>query len=256
MRFRVGLGIVLGMLLLGCQGDPQATLTATDSLPDSSAAVPDFPEITTALPVEPLVALPFGYYLDSITEWDSLTEHSTNLYFPQSGHDTVLNAMIRKALAATAKEYEPEPSADIFQSSSYDQWVTSVTVNNDLLSIHYLAQSFYFGAAHFVHGNPCMNIDVATHKWIRLTDVLTFSGKQSKSAFCEWVNAANPDRASELEPKDLVKDLDFHFRKDGMVLCFEDFAKGPGMEEFVVAIDGIQPYLKPWAMEQLGWASK
>ncbi|MBL0019743.1 MAG: hypothetical protein IPP17_25755 [Bacteroidetes bacterium] len=39
-------------------------------------------------------------------------------------------------MAATAKEYEPEPSADIFQNSSYEQWVTSVTVSHDLLSMH------------------------------------------------------------------------------------------------------------------------
>ncbi len=256
MKFRVGLGIVIGILLLGCQSDPKATLTTIDSLPDSSAAIPAPAEISTALPVNPLQALPTGYYLDSITEWDSLTEHSAKLYFPQSAHDTLLNGMIRRALAATAKEYEPEPSADIFQNSSYEQWVTSVTVNHDLLSIKYLAQSFYFGAAHFVHSNPCMNIDVATHKWIRLNNVLSFSGKQSKSVFCEWVNASNPERASELEPKDLVNDLDFHFRKDGMVLCFDDYTKGPGMEEFLVAMDGIQAYLKPWAIEQLGWASK
>ncbi|MBL0019744.1 MAG: hypothetical protein IPP17_25760 [Bacteroidetes bacterium] len=35
MRFRVGLGIVIGILLLGCQSDPKATLTTIDSLPRS-----------------------------------------------------------------------------------------------------------------------------------------------------------------------------------------------------------------------------
>ncbi|MBK9452122.1 MAG: hypothetical protein IPN95_22415 [Bacteroidetes bacterium] len=90
-----------------------------------------------------------------------------------------------------------------------------------------------------------------THKWIRL-DVLSFSG--NIAAFV--MGDAQSDRASELDPKDLVNDLDFHFRKDGMVLCFDDYTKGPGMEEFLVAMDGIQAYLKPWAIEQLGWASK
>ncbi|MBL0019742.1 MAG: hypothetical protein IPP17_25750 [Bacteroidetes bacterium] len=47
------------------------------------------------------------------------------------------------------------------------------------------------------------------------------------------MNHVKSASASELDPKDLVNDLDLSRSPEGMVLCFDDFTKGPGMEEFV-----------------------
>jgi hypothetical protein len=242
----------LGMTLLAAYGCSTPSPDAETSLQDSAASpLQEKFEFTTALPMASLTEYPEGFVEASLRSLDTASNHLTQLFFPQKFDDPAVNAVIRKYCEDYAKDYWPDRPIEEFAQSEFSMWVVDMHVTGDLLSIQWMEQSFYSGAAHFNHGNPCLNIHIKTQKRLYLDDLFSFSGTHSKARFCEVMDPGYPLDLNALKPGDLDRKLDLFVGKDSIALCFDDFERGPSMMQLKASLGDVKPFWSANAMRTL-----
>ncbi len=167
-----------------------------------------------------------------------------------------MNAAIRKYCEDYAKGYFPDRPVEPDASSSFSMWVRDMRLQGDLMSIQFMEQSFYSGAAHFTHGNPCLNIDMVTHRRVYFPELFSFSKTASKAQFCDRVNAESDEVLSELQPQDLKKERAFFMDRDSLILCFDDYDRGPSMTQMKVSYASLAPFWSARSAQYLGIKAK
>lgn len=197
---------------------------------------------TTELIEMVLDPFPAGYKLGEISQVDSASDHHTQLQFPIAETDSSLSAVIQQYCEDFAQAHLPTPPHEEFASSSFSMWVVAMQEHPRLLSIQFMEQSFYWGAAHFNHGNPCLNLDVQTQRRVPFTQLFSFSSGHSKTDFCTLANDLNRDAAGEIVPSLLNAELDYFVGVDSLTLCFDDYDLGPSLCQLRLPLDTLRPY--------------
>lgn len=244
---------MLGCLLAGLFACNSPTnVDAADPPRESASPLPELIEETTAIAMERFSAYPNGFVEDSIFKFDSTTHHSTTLYFPQKPGDQTFNRMVSKYCDQHAEGYFPDGPREAFDNSEFSMWVVDMQLRGDIVSIQWKEQSYYSGAAHFTHGNPCFNWNLKWSVRMDFHHFFKFSGQYSKARFCEIFNQSRQGGDQELEPNELTDALNLFVGKDSLVLCFDDYDRGPSMTQMKASLADMDGFLRANVRREMG----
>ena len=232
---------MLGCLLAGLFACKSPTnVDAAEQPQESAIPLPELIEVTTAVAMERFSTYPDGFVQDSFFKFDSTTHHSTQLYYPKRPGDETFNRMISKYCELKADL--PDTQRGDSDHSEFSMWVVDMQVNGDIVSIQWKEQSYYSGAAHFTHGNPCFNWNVKERVRMDFHHFFSFSGQNSKSRFCEIFNQSRHGGDQELAPSDLTDALNLFIGSDSLALCFDDYDRGPSMTQMKASLADLDGF--------------
>lgn len=182
---------------------------------------------TTAMRTEPLRGMPVPFRLDSFFSADTVRHFTEDVWYPTSAgvHKAFDDAVVMKAMgAASGSTPFPDEAVDAYESQT---WVSSLSVNGNIVSVCFTWQAYTEGAAHFTHGYSTFNFDLKGNREVFFTDLFAFGSREEKETFCEQFSAENSD--AQPVPEDLGKGLKFTLSDSILSIYFDDFEKGPSM---------------------------
>ncbi len=244
---------ILGCLLAGlfaCKSPSK--VDAADQPQESTSPLPELNEATTAIAIDRFSDYPDGFVEDSIFKFDSTTHHSTALCFPQKPGDETFNRMVSKYCDQHAEGYFPDAPREEFDNSEFSMWVVDLQKHADIVSIQWKEQSYYSGAAHFSHGNPCFNWNLKERVRMDFHHFFHFAGQYSKARFCEIFNQSRHGGDQELEPNELTDALNLFVGRDSLVLCFDDYDRGPSMTQMKASFSDIDGFWRANVRKEMG----
>lgn len=234
------------LLLASCTEEKKENpvVKPEDSLPGT------YMMITTAMPVKP-VPLMLPFHLDSLSIRDTSNYFFADLYFPVTNfaQDKLLNELVLKLVKSQTEGYGPGPRKEE-ETVSVDVWVSEMAMNKNLVSFCFTDQNFTQGAAHFNHGYSTLNYNTKTGKQVFLENIFRLNTKKQKEDFCAIVNPTEEGLGpNQLETEDLKHDADFIIRNGNIIFYFDDYEKGPSMEQRIFDLKSFENFLLP----EYGW---
>jgi len=210
---------------------------------------------TTALPLEPLKIFPTSFVPDSTFIEDTTFNFTSIVYFLKSNEDDELNKSMKQFIQHEVDLEKPENKTS--DQSSFEMWVTNITISENLICILFRKQTFTEGAAHYNHEFLTFNYDIMKKKRILFTDVFKFSKSKSKQSFCNELNGyLNGMEASDgyrdgLTPKEIKKDLNYAVL-DKQLIVYPNYCCADESKTFTVDLQLIKDYIDPVLAKDYG----
>jgi len=215
---------------------------------------------TTALPVTPINELPNHYTLVTRVEKDAARNYTATLMVPvaqgalaadDQAFNAVIEAFVRQQVDAA------RPDAGTAEPTTLEVWLIGFNVSAGVIQMLFREQSYTQGAAHYNHSFLTLNYDVVGRKRVRFTDLVPFSGSQTKQGLCDLINRheqgldADEAPTGGLTPTELGPDLDFEVREGKLVIhpnhCCADEGK-----THEVPLKLVQAFLDPAVAKKFG----
>lgn len=226
-------------LTLSCNSGTQ-TVSAENTTQKDSIIQEEGP-VSTALPVVVTSQLPVSFYIDTISYNDSFenpndsaylseTEYELSGYFPQSDLPKYkkFNDALRKMIDDFLLQYKKIAKKE-FGSVSASIWLSDMKLEKDFVSLEFMEQSYWYGAAHYNHRYVTFNYDLLESREIKMKDFLLFKNDDEKQKFCD---AFNPDKSIAsfedviLNADDFSDERSFTAEYFGIRLFFDVYEKG------------------------------
>jgi hypothetical protein len=210
---------------------------------------------TTALPVTPINELPSRYTLVTRLEKEAPRRYTATLQVPRAVDDEnfngVVEAFVRRQVEAA------RPDADAAGATTLEVWLIGFRETSGIIQLLFREQTYTEGAAHYNHGFSTLHYDVAGRARVRFTDLVLFSGSQTRQALCDLINRheqgldADESPAGGLTPDGLGPELDFEVR-DGKLVIYPNHCCADEGRTHEVPLPLVQAFFDPAVARKFG----
>lgn len=234
--------------MVGCNQLNQNSENESGQNDSLETDIPDIVIETTASPIEPLEIFPSPFVSDSIFIEDTAFNFAAVIYFPKSTEDDEFNKFLQQLIQYEINLEKPENKTN--DQTSFEMWVTNLTVSENLTQVLFKQQTYTEGSAHYNHESLTFNYDHVKKKRILFTDIFRFSKNKSKQSFCNELNGyTNGMNDSEgyrdgLVPDNINKDLNYSF-SDRQLIVYPNYCCADEGKIFTVDLELIIEYIDP-----------
>jgi hypothetical protein len=241
------------LLLFSCDNSKSNgghTMASRDSM------IATLMKVTTALEPSLVTDLPFPFRMHFQSENDTFYNLSYSVRYPYSLDQThqELNAAIAGTIGGEINECKVPPAEQpdyvdmIDHYVVFEGWPVSFDRRHKVVSICFLTQSYYWGAAHYNHYYTALNYDLQKERPLKFSDVFRIKTEKEKLEFCYAVHGGEEKYqfvSKGLRPEHLNEQAKFYFKDKRLVFCFSDYELGPSITEIPVMIEDVKRFLNP-----------
>ncbi|MBL7909886.1 MAG: hypothetical protein JNJ41_02380 [Bacteroidia bacterium] len=235
--------ISMNYILFSCNGKT-VTNVPINKNPSEVIVIP-----ATKIAFKTYTNLPPNFTLDSLSFQDEKSNCSVIMYFPKS-NNTKVNESISKFLQ---KQYNiNKPSNGEAEKSNYQISILRLSIQSQLMHCLFLRNTFTSGAAHSNNEALCWNYDTLQNKTISFSEIINFSKKNNKQAFCNKLNGykngidSTDGYKDGLKPTDLTENLNYAIYNNELII-YPNYCCANEGKHFDINLKEIQHFINPIA---------